>query len=250
MGIWGFWRRRTDHGAGCFSATDAGADFTYQTITERGAVLLRGLLHNTVVDRVRSASEALYAERDAEAAKGTLAPEVYNRHVKKRTILLEEILVDGRVGSDVLSHPLLVEMGKIHLGRTPEVSPQSYVRTILPGANDWRLPFHQDETLIKTPILNLWIPLTPCGDDAPGLEVVVTQNRDLLPVAGPADGAYVAERNQIDERKIERRYGRSAYWHPTFSPGDVMVFFGTTIHRSYVRPGMTAPRISVEMRFV
>jgi hypothetical protein len=133
--------------------------------------------------------------------------------------------------------------------RKPERSSTSFVRTIFPEPDAWRLPFHQDETLLGCPLLNVWIPLTQCGTTAPGLEVVVSDKKDLLTTSGVASSSYVAERLQINEALVVSTFGR-AFWHPSFEPGDAMVFYGTTVHRTHYAPNMSEPRTSVELRLV
>ena len=137
-----------------------------------------------------------------------------------------------------------------HLGEPPQLDPNSYVRALVPGPHIQALPFHQDQSILQTPLLNVWIPLAECGVDAPGLEVAVTDKRDLLAVAGPPDHDLPVERARIDERLVVETFGPGALWRPSLRPGDALVFAGTTVHRSHVTPAMTKPRLSVEMRLV
>jgi len=61
--------------------------------------------------------------------------------------------------------------------------------------------------LLQQPLLNLWVPLDPCGTTAPGLEVVVTNHRRLLEVSGEPADTIPVERVGLDEQAV--RLGKS-----------------------------------------
>ncbi len=82
-----------------------------------------------------------------------------------------------------------------------------------------------------------WIALTACGDRAPGLELLDTEIERLLPVDDLADPA------------IRSRYPDGDFARPVLDPGDALVFGGGVLHHTYVRPGMTNDRTSLELRF-
>lgn len=126
------------------------------------------------------------------------------------------------------------------------------LRRILPP---WRLrsrakrsiELHQDEyfSIISDPqnppaqpCFTLWIPLVPCGLDAPGLSVVLGSGLPIVHGAPPAGW----------KRYIRETYGPGALWSPSLDVGDVLVFTSRTIHGSYVRWRMTKPRYSLEIR--
>ncbi|MEO8526615.1 MAG: phytanoyl-CoA dioxygenase family protein [Caldimonas sp.] len=86
-------------------------------------------------------------------------------------------------------------------------------------------------------MLTCWIALTPCGEDAPGLEFVDHEFDALLPLASLTDNAVRASH---DESKFVR---------PMLQPGDALVFGGGVLHHTHVRDGMHLDRTSVELRF-
>ncbi len=215
-----------------------------------GVLKLANLFDPAEVSAVSAAAQALYDERDARVAGGEcLAPPLRQSHLR-RTLALAGIAVGGRPAAEILDHQLIRDLARLHLGREPRLEPNSYVRALIPGPHIQALPFHQDQTILQTPLLNVWIPLAECGVHAPGLEVVVAGARDLLAVAGPSDHEIPVERARIDERLVLDTFGPRALWRPRFAPGDALVFAGTTIHRSHVTSGMAAPRLSVELRWV
>jgi len=215
-----------------------------------GVLMIRGLLDPGAISAVGAAACDLYSERDARAAAGECltVPELQS-HLR-RTLALDRIVAGGRPAAELLNCPAIRALAGLHLGKPPRLDPNSYVRALIPGPHIQALPFHQDQHILQTPLLNVWIPLAECGVHAPGLEVVVTDRRDLLAVAGPPEHAVPVERARIDERLVLEMFGPGALWHPNLRPGDVLVFAGTTIHRSHVTPQMTKPRLSVELRLV
>ncbi len=100
---------------------------------------------------------------------------------------------------------------------------------------DFVAPYPAD-ALLK--MLTCWIALTPCGEDAPGLELMRQPLPDLLPPA------------ELDARRVDERFAATAFWRPVCQPGDAVVFSGGTLHRTHVAPGMHKDRSSVELRFV
>lgn len=215
-----------------------------------GVLKIRGLLDPGAISAVGAAARDLYGERDARVAAGECltAPELQN-HLR-RTLALDRIVAGGRPAAELLDCPAIRALAGLHLGKPPRLDPNSYVRALIPGPHIQALPFHQDQSILQTPLLNVWIPLTECGVHALGLEVVVTDRRDLLALAGPPDHAVPVERARIDERLVLGMFGPGALWRPSLDPGDVLVFAGTTVHRSHVTPQMTKPRLSVELRLV
>ncbi len=215
-----------------------------------GVLKIGNLLDPGLISAVGTAARDLYDDRDARVAAGEcLAPPQRQSH-QRRTLALHGITVGGRPATELLDCPAIRALGESHLGGPPRLDPNSYVRALVPGPHIQALPFHQDQFILQTPLLNVWIPLGECGVDAPGLEVVVTDKRGLLAVAGPPDHHVPVERARIDERLVVEAFGPGALWRPSLRPGDALVFAGTTVHRSHVTPAMTKPRLSVEMRLV
>lgn len=92
----------------------------------------------------------------------------------------------------------------------------------------------------KEDVLNMvtcWIPLTTCGCTAPGLELVDVSLDYLLKPEALVDQAVAASFSNDAIR-------------PQMVPGDVLLFDGATLHRTYVVESMTQDRISIEFRFL
>lgn len=115
------------------------------------------------------------------------------------------------------------------------------------------IPYHQDSYTQdqRTPrVLNCWIPLDPlAGSEAPGLEVVRNPCRPDFPRKDfglrTENAAY--DFITIAREAIVEEYGEN-FLAPEFSLGDGLVFSENVIHRTYVTPKMTKPRINFELR--
>ncbi|MDP1646939.1 MAG: phytanoyl-CoA dioxygenase family protein [Rubrivivax sp.] len=87
-------------------------------------------------------------------------------------------------------------------------------------------------------MLTCWIALTPCGGDAPGLELLRTPLAGLLPPP------------ELDAQRVFEQHASAEFWRPLMGPGDLLLFSGDTLHRTHVAPAMTQHRVSLELRFV
>lgn len=184
---------------------------------------------------------AIYAERERQYAAGLLLPEMLP-FFRRRTIYAAEL------GDSTAMVPREIAiMAEAELGTAWSVSPDSFLRWIIPGPNDARLPFHQDERIQSRRLINIWMPLDPCGVDAPGLELILSPARTLLPVTPPPSPTYAVEYAQISEADA---MASGMPWRPVMDPGDALVFWGTTPHRTHIAPHMTKSRQSIEIRLV
>jgi hypothetical protein len=75
------------------------------------------------------------------------------------------------------------------------------------------------------------------------LEVYPFKVNEILPLPEGKQMPYLFS----DEREVLRRFGERM-WTPTMSPGDVLIFDGFTIHRSYVAEHMSKVRTSADIR--
>lgn len=86
-------------------------------------------------------------------------------------------------------------------------------------------------------MVTCWVALTPCGFQAPGLEVVRQRLDSLLPPA------------TLTEDRVRARFPAERFWRPVLEPGDALLFRGDILHRTHVLPDMTKDRTSIELRF-
>jgi len=119
------------------------------------------------------------------------------------------------------------------------------VRLQLPGDQPRALPWHQDSAVVLGKRFGylqgvvVWLPLTPITPSCPGLEIA----RCPIPMLHYGD----------------KSTGYLRMYHPPFgkreiisdlAPGDALIFNINYPHRTYLRPWMTLPRMSIDLRFV
>jgi hypothetical protein len=199
-----------------------------QLLAQRGAVLIRGLFEAADCAPIRDVGLQYFEMHQGQA------------------FLVHKVI-------DVT--PLLATAGGRFLAQAiqpffpmpPELRPlQSYLRRVAAKYPETAVPFHQDVQAFGRLLINAWTPLTLSGGNAPGLELVVARVRDL-PDTLPADTQY--DTLQISEATVRARFPEEAIIRPEMVPGDVLVFLGTTIHRTHLLPQMAAERLSLELRF-
>lgn len=213
-----------------------------------GAVHVRGAVAPETLAAVRSAAESVLLERDALAAKGRLRSELADAQVR-RFVRLDQLRL-AFDAADALIRPAFRTLARAYLDHEPALDPNSHVREIRAQRADAHLPFHQDETILGRPLVNVWIALDPCGRDAPGLEVVPSGRRRLLEPSPPDQARFAVDKVRLDDATVVQAFGAESGWHPVFERGDAMLFSGATVHRTFARPGMTGDRMSVELRLL
>lgn len=112
------------------------------------------------------------------------------------------------------------------------------------------VPLHQDVSFTRPDRswINAWVPLTPCGRDAPGLQVYPLPQPAIFSHGGAAvEGGYPM--GYIEDRALAGYPQPLGPVEPSFEPGDVLLFDGYCPHRTVERPGMSRMRISFEFRY-
>jgi hypothetical protein len=201
---------------------------------------------------MRSKATKIFDERKNEIATFSSLSEDERRIKTRRlsTIYLEILAQYAGPIDQIIANARILKLAMTYLGNQPRPHENSFVRELVPGPEIQSLPFHQDQTILQAPLLNIWAPLDPCGITAPGLELVLTRDCRLREVSGSSADLIPVERVRLDEHSVVKDFGTRALWHPVLEPGDALVFAGTTIHRSYVTPEMTVARMSIELRLV
>jgi hypothetical protein len=113
----------------------------------------------------------------------------------------------------------------------------------LESGTDW----HQDGAFLGEGIraLNVWVALTDCGVDAPGLDLVPMRLDDVLPTGtGGAIFGWAVGPDVVDGLK-----DRAPVVRPTLRAGDVMLFDELFLHRTAIDGSMTKRRYAIEAWF-
>jgi len=110
----------------------------------------------------------------------------------------------------------------------------------VPGA------WHQDGAFMgPVRALNLWLSLSRCGDEAPGLDIVPKRIEEL--VTTQTDEALLSY--QISQSKAEAAAGDTPIVRPIFEPGDALFFDEVFLHQTGSDPSMPKPRYAIENWF-
>jgi hypothetical protein len=133
--------------------------------------------------------------------------------------------------ADYLGEPALISAHKTTLRKAePSVS----------GA------WHQDGSFMG-PVrsLNLWVSLSRCGDEAPGLDIMPRRLSEYV-----ATGTAGAELNwTISEQVVQDAAAGSTVTRPIFEPGDALLFDELFLHKTGSDPSMPNPRFAIENWF-
>lgn len=106
--------------------------------------------------------------------------------------------------------------------------------------------WHQDGAFLGNEIrsLNVWLSLSHCGRDAPGLEMV-PRRLDRVVECGTRGADF--DWSVSDE--VVTEVGAGAVARPVFAPGDALLFDHLLLHRTLTDPAMTATRYATETWF-
>ncbi|MCW2958597.1 MAG: hypothetical protein JWP18_1400 [Solirubrobacterales bacterium] len=106
--------------------------------------------------------------------------------------------------------------------------------------------WHQDGKFLgQVNAVNLWLSLSRCGDEAPGLDIVPRRLDDLVTVT--TDEAVLDY--QVSQAGAEAAAGPKGIVRPIFEPGDALLFDELMLHQTASDPSMPNPRYAVESWF-
>jgi hypothetical protein len=108
---------------------------------------------------------------------------------------------------------------------------------------DW----HQDGAFLGDGIrsVNVWMALSHCGRDAPGLDIVPARLDHIVETG--TEGATFPW--AVGPGVVERVAADTPVIRPIFEPGDVLVFDDLFLHRTAVDSAMTQERYAIETWF-
>jgi hypothetical protein len=139
----------------------------------------------------------------------------------------------------------IVDVLEGHLGERPALSVKKCTLRKVPvdTGTDW----HQDGAFMGADLrtVNVWVALTDCGDDAPGLDVFPHRYDRVLETG--TEGALFDW--SVGEPVARRAAPGVEIVRPLFRAGDAMLFDDLCVHRTGVSPGMTRERYAIEAWF-
>jgi hypothetical protein len=146
--------------------------------------------------------------------------------------------------TELLERSALPQLVEGYLGERALMSMQKTTQPkadpAVPGA------WHQDGYFLgNVRSLNLWLSLSRCGDEAPGLDIVPRRLEDL--VQSPDEGSVLGI--EVTPEDAERAAGDKAIMRPVFEPGDALFFDELFLHQTASDPAMPKPRFALESWF-
>ena len=143
--------------------------------------------------------------------------------------LFEDLGLRELIGSFLGERPAL-SANKCNLRRVPVTT-----------STNW----HQDGAFLGADVrsLNVWVSLSHCGIDAPGLDIVPRRLDGVLETG--TDGALF---DWSVSPAVVEQVGTPVL-RPELAPGDALLFDHLFLHRTGVSPGMTQERYAIESWF-
>jgi hypothetical protein len=93
--------------------------------------------------------------------------------------------------------------------------------------------------------LNMWLSLSRCGDEAPGLDLLPTRLEHYL----ATNTEEAALDYTISQLKVDKERGETPILRPIFEPGDALFFDELFLHQTGSDPSMRKPRYAIENWF-
>jgi Sulfotransferase family len=134
-----------------------------------------------------------------------------------------------------------------YMGGPPALSIQkSTLRKVTPEVGHGFAGWHQDGAFLgNVRALNVWLSLSHCGDDAPGLDLVARRFDHIVPTG--TEGAVFDW--VVSPTMVEEVAAGAPILRPIFEPGDVMLFDELFLHASGTDPSMSKVRFAIESWF-
>jgi hypothetical protein len=260
-----------DEGVPEIEPDDLTPELLRAAILRRGCLLIRGLVARDDAVRLAGEIDRVYASRDARLAGRWRRDRAYFDEFEPdprfELDTLREFVHGGagvmaadspRVMLDVLDvfeQAGLRRLATGYLGERPAISvDKCLLRRVSPdlfgqseGSNGAKpSAWHQDGAFLgDVRALNVWLSLSRCGDEAPGLDIVPRRLDRIVPT-GTAGAAFDWSVSQTIAEDVSEGVG---IVRPVFEPGDILLFDEMFLHSTAAEPGMPNSRYAVESWF-
>jgi hypothetical protein len=130
-----------------------------------------------------------------------------------------------------------------YLDEPPVISVQKCtLRKVDPAEHTGR-GWHQDGAFMgDVRALNVWLSLSRCGDESPGMEIVPRRLDHIVPTG--TEGAVFDW--SVSPQVAEEAAGDVGVLRPIFEPGDVLLFDDLFLHTTAAEPDMKKSRWAIE----
>jgi Phytanoyl-CoA dioxygenase (PhyH) len=230
-------------------------------MTRHGCVLVRGLLSEeqaTVLrDGIDRALAAYDADPDDMVDRATwfraFTPRPEHGKLGGRRKFMREAgslwAVDSprmfQILLEMLDETGMVDLVERVLRERPVLSANKFnLRRVPPGIpTNW----HQDGAFLGQEIrsVNLWLSLSDCGIDAPGLDLVPRRIDEVVETG--TRGAIFDW--SVAQEVVDEVAGEAGVIRPRFGPGDALIFDHLFLHRTALSDEMTKERYAIESWF-
>ncbi len=243
-------------------------EFTPETLTPEllragilrdGCVLVRGLVGRERALQFADQIDSAFSEREhvltGEQAAGyyeEFEPEApYHVPPDQRTWIKSGgglLAVDAPVLAaemlDMFEGAGVQRLVEGYLGERPLVSVEK--TTLRKAAPQVAGAWHQDGKFMgPVRALNLWLSLSRCGDESPGLDII-PRRLDEIVTAGTDEATLDI---QVSQSRAEEAAGDTPIIRPIFEPGDALLFDDLFLHKTGSDPSMPKPRFAIECWF-
>ena len=233
-------------------------------ILQSGCLLVRGLVDGAEVVRLVAGIDRAFEARDAHVA-GRPADSTYYAPFEPHPrfdLTTERWWVGNDAGGlwpadsprvmvdvlDVLERRGLRRLATEYLGERPVVSVnKGTLRRVKPDTGAGYDLWHQDGNFLGDDVraLNVWLSLSRCGDEAPGLDIIPRRLDRIVPSG--TEGALFEW--SVSRAVAEQAAGEVGILRPIFEPGDVLLFDDLFLHSTAADPAMPNTRYAVECWF-
>jgi hypothetical protein len=228
-------------------------------ILRDGCLLVRGMVDPDAARSLREGIDRSFEARDETEGGGSGDPGFY-REFMPAPAFRESLGRDWVAGGGGLwaadSPHLLFEMLDAfdraglqrairgYLGEPPLISVQKCtLRRVDPDAGQG---WHQDGAFLgDVRALNVWLSLSRCGDEAPGMDILPRRLDHFVPTG--TEGAWFDW--SVSPQVVEETAAEGEVLRPIFEPGDVLLFDELFLHSTAAEPDMQKSRWAIESWF-
>jgi hypothetical protein len=228
-------------------------------ILRDGCVLIRGLVDRDEALELAGEIDRAFDARDAVQEGREGDPALYNEFLPdprfRESLGREWIAGGGGLWAADSPHVLFrmldtFERGGLldaiggYLNESPVISVQKCtLRRVDPDAG---AGWHQDGAFMgDVRALNVWLSLSRCGDEAPGMDVIPQRLDGIVPTG--TEGALFEW--SVSPQVVEETAGETGVLRPIFEPGDVLLFDELFLHSTAADPSMPKSRWAIESWF-
>ena len=241
-------------------------------IARGGCLLVRGLLDPDAAVELAEGVDRAYEARESATAGGAPDRRYFEEFEPdpRFDLAFERAIVGsgGGAGLWLADSPLmtlqileafertgLTRLASEYLGERPVLSVnKSLLRKVRPtlfedssgGSGGKASAWHQDGAFMgDVNALNVWLSLSRCGDQAPGLDIVPRRLQGIV-----RTGTEGAAFDWSASRAVaEEAAGQVGIARPIFDPGDALLFDELLLHSTAAEPDMPSVRYAVESWF-